>query len=444
MKVRNTLILLVLAALAVVYLIYERKSEEKASKEREAAKKFLLFKKDSVSTIMVKPDGIEVRKIGGTWQLQAPVQYKADENTVNALLNVLEMAVRDRTDITRTRSEYPTFGLDPARREIILQHEGRQDTIYVGDQNTTGTLVYARINSDPEVVMTGIGVHNNVNKALLDWRDKDLINFETSAVNRLLLKTPKNRFELKKEGGKWQMVVPMKTAADDSKVSSILNRVRYGRVSEFAAEQLDDGRKYGLDQPAYEVTVFFGANDAQKTVQFGRKEGAFNYAHDPARPQVFRVDTSLVKDLNVSVMDLRNKKLAEFESWNVDYVELNYADTLKIICEKDTSNNWQITAPQPRKAKNWKVSNITGNLSSLEAVAFADENARDLAKFGLDKPRAILTVKQKGNEVARVLIGRQNQKGDRVYAKAANSPMVAEVKKDDADRLFTNLSELAE
>jgi hypothetical protein len=90
---------------------------------------------------------------------------------------------------------------------------------------------------------------------------------------------------------------------------------------------------------------------------------------------VFKIDTSVVKDLNVSLMDLRNKKVAEFESWNADYIELNYADTLKMICEKDTSGNWQISSHQNKKAKSWKVSNITGGLSSLEATAFVDKAA---------------------------------------------------------------------
>jgi hypothetical protein len=258
----------------------------------------------------------------------------------------------------------------------------------------------------------------------------------------VLLNTPKNRFELKKENGKWQMVAPIKASADESKISSILSRVRYGRIVEFAAEQMDEAKNYGLDKPAYEFSVFFGANDAQKTLHFGKKEGANYYAYDPARPQVYKVDTSLVKDLNVSVMDLRNKKLAAFESWNADYVELNYADTLKIICAKDSSGNWLITAPEPKKAKSWEVSNITGALSGLEATAFVDENAADLKKYGLDKPRLVATIKQKGSEVSKVFIGKE--KGDRVFAKAAANPVVVEVKKEEADKLFKKLTDLAE
>lgn len=444
MKFRNTLILmLVTAAVAAYVYFYEIKGGEKREKEKEAAGKLLDVKKDSVSAITLKPDGVELKKAGGKWELTAPVQYQADEGTVNSLLYSLESAKRDREDITSSAADYPSYGLGPARTELIVRHEkGRQDTLYLGDNNATSTLVYARVNHDPEVVLTAKGLADNAKKPLLDWRNKDLLTFETSEVNRILLKTPNNHFEFKKEGGKWQMLAPIKTAADESKISSLLSRVRYGRITEFTAEQMDNAKPYGLDKPAYEFTVFFGANDAQKSISFGKRDGAHNYAHDPARPQVFKIDTSIVKDLNVSVMDLRNKKLAQFESWNADYLELNYADTLKMVCEKDTSNNWLIASHQNKKAKSWKVSNITSGLAGLEAAAFVDEQAADLKKYGLDKPRAIITIKQSGNEVAKVMIGKE--RGDRVYAKAANSPAVVEVKKEEADKLFTTLADLAE
>lgn len=446
MKFRNTLVLLLLTAAVGAYVyFYEIKGGEKREKEKTAAGKLIDIKKDSVTAITIRPEGIALKKTGTTWELTAPVQYPADDGTVSSLLYSLESAQRDQKDITTARADYAGFGLEPARTELIVRHEkGKQDTLYLGDSNVTTTLVYARVNNDPEVVLTSNGLSTNVKKSLMDWRNKDLLVFDNNAANRLLLATPKNRFELKKENGKWQMVSPLKAAADESKISSLLSRVRYGRINEFTTEQMVDAKQYGLDKPAYEFTVFFGANDAQKAMYFGKKDGANYYAHDPARPQVFKVDTSVVKDLNVSVMDLRNKKLAEFESWNADHVELNYADTLKIVCEKDTSNNWTITAPQQKKAKSWEISNITGGLAGMEATAFVDENAGDLKKYGLELPRLIVTVKQKGSEVAKVLIGKQKEKSDRVFAKAATSPLVVEVKKEEVDKLFKKLTDLAE
>ncbi len=100
MKFRNTLMLLVLTVAVGAYVyFYEIKGGEKREKEKEAAGKLLDVKKDSVSAITLKPDGVELKKTGGKWELMAPVQYQADEGTVNSLLYSLESAKRDREDI---------------------------------------------------------------------------------------------------------------------------------------------------------------------------------------------------------------------------------------------------------------------------------------------------------------------------------------------------------
>jgi hypothetical protein len=222
MKFRNTLLLLILTAAVGAYVyLYEIKGGESREKEKESASKLLSIQKDSVSAITLKPDGIELKKVGGKWELTAPVQSQADESTVSSLLSSIESAQRDRKDITTSAADYPNYGLDPAHTQLVLRDtKGEQDTVYLGDSNATSTSVYARVNHDPEVVLTAKSLSDNAKKTLLDWRNKDLLTFETSEANRLLLKTPKDRFELKKEGGKWQMLAPIKAAADESKISA--------------------------------------------------------------------------------------------------------------------------------------------------------------------------------------------------------------------------------
>jgi hypothetical protein len=78
----------------------------------------------------------------------------------------------------------------------------------------------------------------------------------------------------------------------------------------------------------------------------------------------------------------------------------------------------------------------------LQAAAFVVEQARDLEVYGLVNPRAKIIVKEKGAELAQVLLG--NVKDDHVYAKAAGKATIMLVKKEEADRLLVKLSELIE
>lgn len=441
MKPTTTLILavIVLALGAFVYF-YEIKGGEERTKSEEEGKKIFALEADSVRAISLQEAGVAFEKRGSAWHLVAPVEYLADEGAVSALLNRIASAKRER-EVSSSAAEYRNYGLLPASETIVLEHQNKKDTLYLGDKSATNAMVYARRGSDPRVVLTEVAVLTNAQKTLRDWRDKSLMKFETSEATQLSLTTPSGSFNLNKEGEKWRLAAPLQTEADASKIASILSKMSTSRVTEFAAESLDDAKYYGLDKPSYIFTITLEANSAPRTMQFGRRTGVGYYAHDPTRPQVFLVDSNIVKELNVDAMALRNKRVTNFESFRADYLALQYPEAV-IVCEKDSASQWRLTAPDSAKATSWKISNVINALANLQAVAFIDENKTERTLYGLDKPRAAILVKEKGAELAHVLIGKA--KGDRVYVKSADSPMVVLVKKEEADRLIVAVSELKE
>ncbi len=441
MKPTTTLILaLTVLTLGAFVYFYEIKGGEERSKTEEEGKKIFALAADSVRAISLQESGFAFEKRGSAWHLVAPIQYLADEGAVSALLNRIESAKSER-EITSSVAEYRNYGLLPPSETIVLEYQNKKDTLFLGDKSATNAMVYARRGSAPHVVLTEAAVLTNAQKSLRDWRDKSLMKFETSEATQLSLTTPSGRFDLHKEGEQWQLDASLQAEADANKVAAILSKISLSRVTEFAAESLDDAKYYGLDKPSYIFTITLDANGAQKTMQFGRRTSVGYYAHDPSRAQVFLVDSTVVNELRVDAMALRNKRVTKFESYRADYVSLQYPDTL-IVCEKDSASQWRMTAPDAAKAKSWKVSNVIGALADLQTVAFIDENKTELTLYGLDKPRAAILVKEKGAELAHVLIGKA--KGDRVYVKSADSPMVVLVNKEEADRLIVAVSELKE
>ncbi len=306
MNLRTNLFLaFILLALGGFVYFYEIKGGEKRQKSEETEKKLLPLEADSVTAFTLLPAGITLKREIGKWQVVQPINYPADENNVNSLLDRLESAKRER-DIAQGADAFATYGLAPALRQIVITHHDQRDTVFLGDQNPTSSSVYARVNRKPEVVLTGVALWNSADKKIEEWRDK---------------------------------------------------------------------------------------------------------------------------------------KLAGFESYRADYVMLQYPDTT-IVCEKDTASEWRVTAPQNKKAKSWKVSNITSTLAGLQAVAFIDIQAGGLAQYGLDNPRAKIIAKEKGAELAQVLLGRVE--GEQVYAKAADKATIMVIRKEEADRLLVKLSELTE
>lgn len=84
---------------------------------------------------------------------------------------------------------------------------------------------------------------------------------------------------------------------------------------------------------------------------------------------------------------------------------------------------WQIVEPAAARADAAEVSGITSGLARLEEERLVEENATNLAEFGLDQPRIEVAFKANGQD-HRLLIGSKTPTGADLYAKSAASPRV--------------------
>ena len=92
---------------------------------------------------------------------------------------------------------------------------------------------------------------------------------------------------------------------------------------------------------------------------------------------------------------------------------------------KKSGNDWQIVAPADRQARadGAEASGLSTNLSNLEQQRVIEENAQNLADFGLAKPRVEVTYKAAGQEQT-LQIGSKTPTGNDLYAKVAGQPKV--------------------
>jgi hypothetical protein len=118
-----------------------------------------------------------------------------------------------------------------------------------------------------------------------------------------------------------------------------------------------------------------------------------------AKPKVFTVEAGAIDEITVKA---------------------EAGDTTTI---RKSGDAWSIVAPAPAPADDAEVSGLATNLASLEEQRLIDENAADLAPFGLDQPRIEVAFKSGGQD-QRLLIGSRTPTGADLYAKTAASPRV--------------------
>jgi hypothetical protein len=85
-------------------------------------------------------------------------------------------------------------------------------------------------------------------------------------------------------------------------------------------------------------------------------------------------------------------------------VETDKIEELRVTAEKETTllrkvdDKWQLVEPAPAAADSTEVSGLTSNITGLEYGRIVEENAADLANYGLAEPR--ITVAFKGSDGA--------------------------------------------
>lgn len=416
MKFKGTLFwAIALLALAAFVFFYEIKGGEKRERAAEQAKKIYLFDQGDIQrlTLGFPEETIACQRTEEGWRIIQPVDARGDEPIIQGIIRALQGAQMERV-VSETGENLADFGLSPPQVSVELESEdGWKQTLHLGGRNPTGTYVYAKKEGEPPVFLTPVGLLTQAKKEVFDLRDKSLLAFEEAEVNGLTLRRGRQTVELNKGPQGWMLEKPLQVKGDESAVQSLLRRLKTARVKSFVEEEPEDLAPYGLHQPWLTITLTLGPDRAQKRLLVGKESGDDRYARDESRNPIFLIPASMVKELDKTTFDLRDKLVLHFPKEQVDQVELESPDRT-IVCQKDTADQWFMVAPESSAVKGWKVESILSSLSSLRAESFVEESPRNLAKYGLSSPRSEAVLRGQGDQLAALRIGAQHQ--EQLYA----------------------------
>jgi len=115
-------------------------------------------------------------------------------------------------------------------------------------------------------------------------------------------------------------------------------------------------------------------------------------------------------------------KILSIAEDQIQQLEIKRRDGSQVTLKK--GDKWQITAPEALNADQDAISSITSTVSSLASERIVEENATDLANYGLTNPQLQLSVLQKDGKTTKLLLGDDTATGNGVYAKLDGDPKV--------------------
>jgi hypothetical protein len=109
-----------------------------------------------------------------------------------------------------------------------------------------------------------------------------------------------------------------------------------------------------------------------------------------------------------------------------DIVEFTLrAESGEVTTVRKTGDTWQIVAPRVLPSSFAQVNGLTSMLAYLDVVRVIEEDPKNLAEYGLDKPRISIDFKvADGRALGTLLIGNKSPTGANMYAKRADEKRV--------------------
>ncbi|MDE0687365.1 MAG: DUF4340 domain-containing protein [Candidatus Poribacteria bacterium] len=455
MNFRTTFIIIViLAGIAGAYFLFFQQSPENAStNERPPIHQVYGITREQVQQMEVTftdtayQDLKLVKDATGHWHLKNPFQADADSEKVNQMLDdILNKRVKQTLEVTALAQ----YGLDtPSITLSLWTEQASPAAVFSIGKKAINFSVYVKEKSEAHIFLIESSALDDLTKSPTDLRDRSVIKFNTETVSNIQLTYFKSHQSSKtlnceKRDGTWRVTHPIEAKADTQEIEDILSELRLLQVSTFEADQADADtpaqlEKTGLDTPRIQIELTDGNNT--HALDIGAEVPPENgtprhvYVKSVHQHAIYTVSDDIYQLLSTSVFDLRDKRIIDFQRTDTIRIEIRQGQETT-VCSKNRDNVWELQTPTgTMKTDAQAVDDLLFGVDSLEAVAFVDNPAKNLASYGLASPSIAVAFTQRGQEKPAVLRIGDTTKDGTVYVKAEQSDQVARVERGLIDKI---------
>ncbi len=444
MKLKNTLILLLLAG-AIYAFIYLYESKQPTTEEaRERAGRVVQFDRDKITKISLKTNDskIEMEKKNGSWFLEKPVKDRADSMSVNQLFTTAE-SLKSETSIP---TEKPSGGKEPLKEyglgssETRLAFFGGEKPVEIlfGKDAAVEGKTYIRLEDSRTVHVIGNDLKNQVSKKVDEFRDHKLTDILSTHVEKFALKTAAGEIQLEKKAQHWSLTKPFKARGNDQKVGDLIAQAANAHVESFVADS-SNLAAFGLQEPRGSVALSTEDRKEPVVLQFGQpteKDKEKIYVKLSTRDSVVVVPKGLEGLLDIKPNDVRDRNLLRVEADIVDRMTIEPKDGEKIVLARKGESWVRKVGDKDERINVAAATRLLGDLQTSQVIEFIADIATELPKYGLDQPAIKLTLSSyasentaetKAGEKPIVTVLFSKAEGDSVYAKLDDEPFVVRV-----------------
>ena len=398
MSWRGTLALLILAGIALVFLVLTGRS-----KTHSPLQPLLGINPVAANVIEIHEGGnyFAFFKWNGDWIVKKHLEDGAvfRDRANPQLIQTLLEAAADITplDILSPRDlknglSLDALGLKKPNRAITF-HAGNTETLWIGAEGAAPDSLYIRLDSGKSIYLISGKIAPLAFRSPQEFRDPRLTSLPTDRIDAVSLvrgnsmqqlnfrKAPETMTSADKG---WVLESPLSAKGDDKVISSLLDSLLGAKIMNWMPEGTDL-TTCGLDTPAAIIKIHEEASKTPLTISVGSivPGTSDNYfVHCSDRPGICVVGGGIKNLLSVTPQSLRLKKISQIEYDMVDRIKVdNYSLKRKAGSEDWIGNdagksNYEVITED--RMKKWY-----DQLQKLNAVSFEVATPEHLAQRGL-------------------------------------------------------------
>lgn len=290
------------------------------------------------------------------------------------------------------------------------------------------------------VVAAGLGAYIyfvDANRSETEVKEK-VFTVAADDVEELRVVAKGDTTVLKKADGKWSVVEPLATDADQNDVTSLLSTLTSLDITREVDPNASNLAEYGLTTPKIDIS-FKARGGTAGRVRLGDQTptGGDLYAVPGDGSRVVLVATFVETNLSRSTFDLRDKRILRFERDKADGIEITAGGRVPVTFSR-TNSDWRVTAPVNARGDYGAIEGLLTRLSSTNMTAIETTDLSDLKKYGLETPATTLVVKT-GSSSATLAVG--TAADGKAYARDLARPMVFTMEPSFATELLKDAGE---
>lgn len=408
---------LIAALVLIILLGYLSLSVMRGEKEAETQNAlFPGIEKSKISSMTLKyrDRGITLEKGGANWYLiKDSKRFGGDDDAISRLLSEISGMEVQKIAVDNP-SGLDQFGLNSPRVEVIFKISNDEYRLLVGSDTPVGSGTYVKAGSDDKVnIVEKNSILSFVDRSESDFRDKQILALDEDKVRRVTFSSGGLSFEIDREDGMWVgNDMPDYVRLDQDRVGLIIKAFSNLKIDIFEADNPLNLSAYGMDKPSAEIEIF--EDDSSIRVLFGnKKQNGDYYIKLASEKPIYSVSENVFARIPDSIDKLRLRKITDIDPTKVRGLDIEQGS--KELSINRVGARWRVVNDGNARVSEKKVKDLLNGIANLEVESFVDDNPKDLAPYGLDKPKIKITVSGSGGQKVKLLFGKEE--GKKVYAK---------------------------